>query len=126
MSRNKEHIRRPPHWGRLCVLRFCSCIFYIMNIYGYSLDIPYIFHIYIYTYIYIHIYVLNIFHLFSCVCSVIYSVNSRSGHDRSQTFGSISHISGPNLTFAGKFIMVLHGFASRNRTTHSSHQKTLK
>ena len=34
--------------------------FYIMNIYGYSLYIPYIFHIYVY--------VLNTLHLLSFVC----------------------------------------------------------
>ena len=76
------------------------------------------------------------FHIFSLVCFLIYSVNSskndkfvykkwkdvisekikaktcfadkdlsswtgksRSGHDRSQSFGSISHVSGPKLSF---------------------------
>ena len=33
------------------------------------------------------------------VCCIIYSINSRSGHDRSQTFGSISHDSDPKLSF---------------------------
>ena len=50
----------------------------------------------------------------SLVCFLIYSVNSRSGHDWSPTFGSISHVSGSNLTFWCNFIMVLHGFASRS------------
>ena len=36
------------------------------------MDIPYIFLIY---FIYIYIYVLNIFHIFSFVCFVIYSAN---------------------------------------------------
>ena len=40
-----------------------------------------------YMYIYIYIYVCV--HIFSSVCFVLYSVNSRSGHDRSQTFGPI-------------------------------------
>ena len=29
----------------------------------------------------------------------IYGVKSRSGHDRSQSFGPISHVSGPKLSF---------------------------
>ena len=36
---------------------------------------------------YTHIYFLNIFHIFSLVCFLIYSVNSSSKHDRSPTFG---------------------------------------
>ena len=56
MSRNKEHrgaaFGGAPEGGRP----------YIWNIDGYSLYIPYIFHIYIY------ICVLNIFNLFSLVC----------------------------------------------------------
>ena len=52
----------------------CFCLFYIIiNIYGYSLCIPYIFHIYIYIYIYI----LIMFHLFSLVCFLICGVNRR-------------------------------------------------
>ena len=48
-----SRLRRPPHW--VCV--FCFCYFlYIMNIYGYSLYIPYIFHKYFP-------------HVFLCVCS---------------------------------------------------------
>ena len=38
----------------------------------------------------------------------------RSGHVQIPTFGIISHVSGPKLTFGGNFIMVLHGFASRS------------
>ena len=39
------------------------------------------------------------FHIFSLVCFLIHGVKSRSGHDRSPTVGSISHVSGPKLTF---------------------------
>ena len=38
----------------------------------------------------------------------------RSGHDWSQSFGSISHVSGPKLIDWGNFIMVLNGFARRS------------
>ena len=77
------------------------------------MDVPYIFVIYsIYTYIYI--YFLDMFHVFSLVCFLIYGAKSRSGHERSQSFGPISHVSGPKLTFWGNFIMVLHGFAWRS------------
>ena len=82
MSRNKEHrgaafggapngaaASRPSHW--VCVL--CFSLFYIINIYGYSLDIPYIFHIYIYIYIYF----LNMFHICSLMCFLICGVNRR-------------------------------------------------
>ena len=37
----------------------------------------------------------------------------RSGLVRSQSFGSISHASGPKTAFLSNFIMVLHGFAWR-------------
>ena len=33
------------------------------------------------------------------VCFLIYGVKNRSGHDRSQSFGSISHVSGSKLIF---------------------------
>ena len=68
------------------------------------MDIPYIFHIYF----------LNMFHIFSLVCFLIYGVKSRSGHDRSKSFGPISDVSGPKLTFWGNFLMILHGFVWRN------------
>ena len=42
-------------------------VFLIINLYGYALYIPYIFHIYF----------LAMFHIFSLVCFVIYSVNRR-------------------------------------------------
>ena len=41
--------------------------------------------LYIYIYIF-HIYFLDMFHVFSLVCFLIYGVTSRSGHDRSQSF----------------------------------------
>ena len=100
MSRNQEHrangvaafggrpIGGAAEGGASVFFVSAHSILYIMNIYGYSLYILYIFHICF----------LNMFHIFSFVCFVIYSVNSRSGHDQSQTFGSISHASGPKLT----------------------------
>ena len=64
--------------------------------------------------LYIYIYFLSMLHMFYLVYFLIYEVKSRSGHDRSQSFGSISHMSGPKLTLWGNFIMVLHGFVSRS------------
>ena len=52
------------------------------------------------------------------VCFVIYSVNSRSGHDRSQTFGSISHALVPKLTIeviSQWFCMVLRRGVQKTR-----------
>ena len=63
---------RPP--SAAAPLGLCFWLSYIINIYGYSLYIPYIFHIYF----------LNMFHIFSLVCFLIYGVKSRSGHDRSK------------------------------------------
>ena len=54
------------------------------------------------------------FHIFSLVCFLIYGVMSRSGHDRSQSFGSILQISGPKLIFGCNFQVILHGFAPRS------------
>ena len=50
----------------------------------------------------------------------------RSGHVQSQSFGSISHASGPKLTFWGNFIMVLHGFVWRNSKKHWFETQKLK
>ena len=50
----------------------------IISIDGYPLYISSIFHIYIY--------ILNMFHVFSLVCVLMYGVKSRSGHDR---FGEV-------------------------------------
>ena len=72
---------------------------------------------------YIHIYFLNMFHIFSLVCVLNLW---RWGHDRSQSFGPISHASGPKLTFCYDFIMVLHGFAWRSSKNIVLRQKTLK
>ena len=85
MSRNKEH-RGAAFDGRpIGSVFFVSAhlFLYIMNIYRYSLYIPYNIP---------YRYVLNPFHIVSFVCFVIYSVNSRSGHDRSQTVGQILHV----------------------------------
>ena len=87
MSRNKEHrgaaFGGAPN-GAAAPLGLCSLFLFIyflylntiMKIYGYSLYIPYIFHIYF----------LNIFHILSLVCFLLYGVKSRSGPDRSQDF----------------------------------------
>ena len=61
-------------------------------VYWYSLYIPYIYVYTIYVYIYIYIYFLSMFHIFSLVCFLIYSVNSRSGHDQITTFGQIMNL----------------------------------
>ena len=56
------------------------------------MDIPYIFRIYS-TYIYIYIFPKYVPYIFPFVCYLIYGVKSRSGHDRSQSFGQIPHAS---------------------------------
>ena len=61
-----------------------------------------------------HIYFLNMFHICSRVCFLIYGVKSRYGHDRSQSFGPILHASGPKQSFRCNFQMILHGFAPRS------------
>ena len=102
--RNPDPMGRPPKAAPLCsllLLIFCLRYEYLLIFLIYSLCISYL-------------QVLNIFLVFPFACFVIYSVNSRSGHDRSQTFGSISHVSNPKLTFWGNFIILLHGFAWRN------------
>ena len=70
-------------------LGLCFCLFYTIDIYGYSSYIPYIFHIYF----------LNMFHIFSLVCFLIYSMNSRSGHYQITTFGPILHTWQCNVKF---------------------------
>ena len=45
---------------------------------------------------------------------------------RNQTFGRISHASGPKLTFWGNFQMILHGFAWRSSKNTVLRSKTLK
>ena len=54
---SKKYLRR----------RLCFWLFYIINVYGYSLYIPYVFHIYF----------LNMFHIFSFVFFLIYGVTRR-------------------------------------------------
>ena len=57
-------------------------------------------YIYVYVYIYIfHMYFLDMFHVFSFVCFLIYGVKRRSGHDGRMSFGSILHVSGPEMVF---------------------------
>ena len=150
MIRKLTETQAPP--SAAAPLGLCFWLFYIINICGNSLYIPYMFYIYIYTHnikewmsrnkehrpngaaaeggrpigappkaapvfliILYHkclwiflIYSLYIPYIFpryvpyiSLVCFLIYGVKSRSGHDRSQSFGPISHVSGPKLTFWG-------------------------
>ena len=56
------------------------------------------------------------FHLFPLVCFLVYGVKSRFGHDRSQSFGPMLHVSGPKLSFSGNFQLIMHGFAPRSPT----------
>ena len=48
---------------------------------------------------YMHICFLDMFHVFSLVCFLIYGVKSGSGHDQSQSFGPILHVSGSKISF---------------------------
>ena len=50
----------------------------------------------------------------SCRLRVPPASGDRNQDARNQSFGKISHVSGPKLNFKGNFIMVLHGFASRS------------
>ena len=98
---NQKHRRRL--WRRPSGSGFSD--YFTINIYGSSLYVPYI----------LHIHFQKMFHIFSLVCFLIYGVKSRSGHDRSPTFVSISYDSGPKLTFWVNFIMILHGVAWTGR-----------
>ena len=40
-----------------------------------------------------------VFRVFSFVCFSIYGVKNKSGHDRSQSFGPILHVSGAKIGF---------------------------
>ena len=83
MSRNKEHrtkgaaaegarpIGGTAEGGASVFFVSAQLSFYIMNIYGYSLYIPYIFHICF----------LNIFHICFLVCFLVYGVKSSFGHE---------------------------------------------
>ena len=101
MIRNSE---TQTQWGTRRRQRLCFWSFYIIDIYGYSLYIPYIFHISF----------LKMLHRFSLVCFLIYGVKSSFGHEQMMSVGQISHVSVPKLSFWGNFMMVLHGFASRS------------
>ena len=112
-DRKRSETQAPP--SAAAPLGLCFWSFYIIDIYGYSLYIPYIFHIYF----------LAMFHIFSLVCFLIYGVKSRSGHDRSQSFGPISHVSGPEMVFWPNFIMILHHFCRRSSKITLFWPKTL-
>ena len=74
----------PPHWAPpVFVMILYHKYLWIFLIH--SLYIPHIFPRYV-PYI-------------SFVCFLIYGVKSRSGHDRSPSFGSISHVSDPKQLF---------------------------
>ena len=85
----------------------------LMDLLIYSLNIPYI-----------YIYSLNIFHIFSLVCFLIYGVKNSFGHEQITTFGSISHVSGPKLAFSGNFTFVRYHFRLENSRVRSDYQKT--
>ena len=55
-------------------IRMCFWLFCVINIYEYPSYVDDLFHIDF----------LNMFHIFSLVCFLIYGVKSRSGHDRSK------------------------------------------
>ena len=96
-----------PLWGgRPIGSMFLSTFWssYIIDTYGYSLYIPNIFHIYF----------LAMWSMFSLVCSLIYGVKRTSGHDRSQSFGPIWHVAGPEIVFWPNDIMILHHFCWRS------------
>ena len=83
MSRNKEH--RPngaaAEGGRPIGAPPKAAPVFLVILYHKRLWIFLIYSLYIQ-----YLYVLKIFHIFFFVLFVIYLVNSRSGHDRSQTF----------------------------------------
>ena len=108
--RNTGPMGRPPKAtapsGRRRRRCLCFCLFYIINIYGYFLYMPHIFHIFF----------LNMFHIFSLVCFLIYGVKSRSGHDRSQSFDIIFTLRIENWldeVISKWFCMVLRGEAQK-------------
>ena len=49
----------------------------------------------------------------------------RSGHDGSQSFGPIWHVSGPEMVFRRNDIMILHHFCWRSSEITLFYQKTL-
>ena len=72
-----------------------------------------------------YIYFLEMFHVFSLVCFLIYGVKSKSGHDWSQSFGPIWHVSGPEMVFWRNDIMILHHFCRRSSKIKLFWPKTL-
>ena len=117
MSINISHIKwsktqappsAAPQWGGRIGLLFLIILYhkYLWMFLIYSLYVPHIYN-YIYTFPEYVPYI-------SLVCFLIYGVKSRSGHDRSQSFGSVSHVPGPKLTFWGNFQMILHGVVLRS------------
>ena len=79
MSRNTEHrpfggrpIGGAVEGGASAFFVSAHLFFYIMNIYGYSLYIPYIFHIYIYPKYFPYIYI------YLCIYIYVYMVDKAS------------------------------------------------
>ena len=104
---------RPPKAAPVFLSTFWS--FYIIDIYGYSLYIPYIFQIYF----------LAMWSMFSFVCFLIYGVKRRSGHDGSQSFVPIWNVSGSKIGFWRNDIMILHHFCRRSSKIKLFCPKTL-
>ena len=120
MIRNTDPMGGPPKaaapLGRRRMRRLCFWLSYIINIYVYSLYLPYIFHIYF----------LKMLHTISLGCFLICGVKSRSGHDRSQSFSSILHVRVQRWVFdeiSRWFCMVLHGEAQKNTVLRQKHKK---
>ena len=93
----------------------CYRLFCIIDIYGYSLYIPYIFHIYF----------LAMWNMFSLVCFLIYGVKRKSGHDGRMSFGPFLHVSGLKMVFWRNDIMILHHFCWRSSKIKLFWLKTL-
>ena len=66
------------------------------------------------------------FHMFSLVCFLVYSDNSRSGHDRSQNSGSISHGPGPKLCTSSFHLSAAPGDESINKAWQRSGPNLLR
>ena len=98
-QKHRRRLRRRPNGAAAFGGRPIGSVFLIINLYGYALYIPYIFLIYIYIF---HIYFLDMFYIVSFVCFLIYGGKSRSGHDRSQSFGPIWLVSGPENDYFDK------------------------
>ena len=107
IQNNRKH--RPNGGGRPIGVPPKAALVFLITLYHKYLWIFLIYSLYI-----PYIYFLSMFHIFSLVCFLIYGVKSRSGHDRRQSAGPISHASGSKPSFWCNFQMILHGFAWRS------------